>query len=591
MSASTKITVLPTLTPENLESIMADRLAAAKNRNTVIPMLWQGLLELPLNVGNCPRTAKYYVPKDLPQGAATVVLNIPDGFRTVDFLERSGWMDKADTERFCLFAVEPAAGGWKSPDVESAYISAAVGALKLGQHLLVAFAPYVVGYGRIGALLHKIVMSDPLHTAAAVFLDASDIDAACRADYLQHCFSTADRFDPNGEPLTLPYSVVPVPMWIASENPDPDTDSMISYWRSAAKAYNVMTCGEDTVFFQNGETEYTPEGNILQVIVSRRRFACDSPETTDRIYAFLKQYYRYGMGPLSNAVSLRTEPEDIGAERKFFTDRHGIDREYLVYVPAAYRDGHKKLPVILAYHGASQSMRNMMANGMWYRIADEQGIILVYPESTLMAMPNQLSRGLTFAYRPIWELYTDPNNNALIDYADEMLNQVIADYPADPSRIYCTGHSMGCMMTNYLGSSVVSHRFAAVGATSGCLQTRTTTGTQPVPAFMTAGQFDLWDYRVESDGPITAQTDMWLVRNGLATEENVKEVRTSAAEEYSEGRFRNYVWKDAAGIPWVRYAWIAKKHHVHNLNDNRIFWDQWFSLWQLCEDGTRRYSK
>ena len=58
--------------------------------------------------------------------------------------------------------------------------------------------------------------------------------------------------------------------------------------------------------------------------------------------------------------------------------------------------------------------------------------------------------------------YTD------VVYAEDLLDQLIAVYPqVDQGRIYCTGHSMGCMMTHYLGSAEVSHRFAAMGATSG----------------------------------------------------------------------------------------------------------------------------
>ena len=77
---------------------------------------------------------------------------------------------------------------------------------------------------------------------------------------------------------------------------------------------------------------------------------------------------------------------------------------------------------------------------------------------------------------------------------------------------YCTGHSMGCMMTHYLGSAKVSHRFAAMGATSGPLMAREETGSQTVPMFMTMAQYDMWSYDLNQDDTMTTQAvDMWPV--------------------------------------------------------------------------------
>lgn len=146
------------------------------------------------------------------------------------------------------------------------------------------------------------------------------------------------------------------------------------------------------------------------------------------------------------------------------------------------------------------------------------------------------------------------------------------------------------MMTNYLGSSEVSHRFAAVAATSGCLRAREYSGSQILPAFMTAGQFELWNYRIDCDSDITAQVDMWLIRNGLADTDNVRSVRLSGASKvYKEGNFNNYLWCGPDGTPLVRYAWVSEKHHVHTAQECRLFWNQWFSHWKIGPDGSRQY--
>ena len=178
-------------------------------------------------------------------------------------------------------------------------------------------------------------------------------------------------------------------------------------------------------------------------------------------------------------------------------------------------------------------------------------------------------------------------------YAEDLLDQLIAVYPqVDQGRIYCTGHSMGCMMTHYLGSAEVSHRFAAMGATSGPLMAREETGSQTVPMFMTMAQYDMWSYDLNQDDTMTTQAvDMWLVRNGLADASNVVEVRkTGATETYVEGRYNNSVWENEDGIPLFRYAWVTGKDHVNLPAENQLLWDEWFSQITLdTKTGVRAY--
>lgn len=582
---------LPELTMENLAAIMDQRLEATKNASTVIPMLWQGLLELPILVDGQERTAKYYIPKDIPQGSAIVIMNVPEGEETVSFLSKSGWLPLADQERFCLFVLEPGPHGWGSLEEEISYLQEGVKAEMLGQYCLAAFAPYVVGYGPIGVGLHQIIMSDPLHIAAAVFLDAGNVNKQHLEEYMRKEYLIEDPYNPAEKCLQVPYRDIPVPVWIASGTIEEDTEAMLAYWKNAANA-DVSEQHEvwGTVYRQCRPSAYTPQGNILQVAIQPHSYDFGCCTTTAAVYDFLKQYYRYGMGPKSNMISNRVDFEKKGTFHRKFIDSNGIHREYLVYLPPAQCCSGKKLPVVVAYHGASQSMRNMMANGLWYELADQDGIILVYPESTLVPLLPELSGGKAFAYRPLWSL-NEENAYTEADYADELLDRVIAEFPVDKHRIYCTGHSMGCMMTNFLGSTAVSHRFAAMGATSGCLRIREHSGKQPVPVFMTIGQFDLWSYLLSDEGPVTAQLDMWLLRNGLASEDCVQTVRTTGATtQCKTGNYNNYIWADSNGIPWLRYAWISGKHHVHTADESWTFWKQWFSKWSLTENNGRCYN-
>ena len=121
----TAVTKLPQLVYSELESLMAQQAAQYQTKDNVVPMLWQGVLEMDIQVGDAARTAKLYVPQGTPQGAMFVVMNVPEGLNAVSFMETSGWMDKADEEGFCLFVLEPAQGTpWGTLEEEQAYINA-----------------------------------------------------------------------------------------------------------------------------------------------------------------------------------------------------------------------------------------------------------------------------------------------------------------------------------------------------------------------------------------------------------------------------------------------------------------------------------
>lgn len=566
---------LPELTMDNLNAVMAERLAAVKNKNTVIPLLWQGYLELSLSHG---RTAAYYIPQDTPQGTTVVVMNIPEGEETLSFWVKSGWLDLADREGFCLYALEPGKDGWGSPASEAPYLKDGLEAVKLGQYLLLAFSIHLVGYGPIGTELHKLAMADPLHTAAAVFFDASDVDSATLQEYRKKEYIVPDTL--SDHVLHVPYRVVPIPVWIVSKKIDVDTANIISYWKSAALVNEMREDSSfGTIFSQSEDNEYTPEGKILKIAVQEKSYNYASPETTKLAFRFLMQYYRYGMGPRSNQITKKVDCTTMGLERLSFTDKNGIDREALVYVPKKYRNSNKKLPAVFSFHGASQSMRNMMENGLWYHIADENGFVVVYPESTLQPMPAELHRGLPMAYRPLWMLFNQEDAPKDEKFVDELIDRVIKDFPVDSNRLYSTGHSMGCMITNYLGSSSVGRRFAAISGTSGNLLLKGEGGS-PVPAFFTVGQYELWPYDLSVKSGVSDMVNFWLERNALSS---------NSCKILDKGRWHNLIWCDEKGIPWLRYTVIADKHHVHTYEENRVFWDEWFSRWHFADDGNRHY--
>ncbi len=565
------LTELPELNQDNLADIMAERMAATKTDATVIPMLWQGLLEQKIKVGEEVRTAKIYVPENTPQGTTFVLMNVPEGqANTIGWMYNSGWIQLADSYGFCLFVLEPGEGGWKTAEEEMPYFQAGYSAERSGIYLMAGPSVYVVGYGAVGSNLQKIAMANPLSIAAAAFVGANEIDDA----YLEEMGEKS--FDRPGRDYGVMYNEVPVPVMLANSD-----EKLVNYWKGVSSADKEVSNTETMTFWQQSEESmFTPEGNI--VLVGNVK---GTPGATS-IASFLNRYYRYGGGPKSNMIANKVDYDKLGVDFCSFTDSNGIDREYMVYVPESIRGSEEGAPLVIAYHGAQTSMRNFFENTLYYRIANSGRFIVVFPESTLIPVAAALTGGLTKAYRPLWQL----ENPEMIDteevYADELLDDIIANYNVDENRIYCTGHSMGSMMTNYLGTSKVSDRFAACGSTSGPLNGEADYDyEEAVPMFLTMAEYDMWSYDISGESGVTKAVDNWLIRNGIATADNVKDVRTNPDDEYVEGRYNNSVWKNENGIPVVRYAWVTAKDHVNIVDENVTMWTQWFSKWTKTTGG------
>ena len=277
------VTKLPKLDLEHLDAIMAERIAATENPHTPVPMLWQGLLELEIPVGQETRTATLYVPKDTPQGTPFVMLNVPEGKQTLSFLRESGWIDCADRRNLCLFVLEPSAGGWKTPEEEQPYFDACLKAEKDGVYLRGSLSVYAVGYGRIGTAMHRLALSQPLMMAAAAFVNASEL----AEDELTACAGRS--LDTMGRQYGVTAGEIPVPVWFASRKKTEQTEAAAAYWARAIGAGEPTEDAEFGRTYKQGKASVcTPEGNITKVCV---RYTQEEP-ACEQICRFLQQYAR-----------------------------------------------------------------------------------------------------------------------------------------------------------------------------------------------------------------------------------------------------------------------------------------------------------
>ncbi|WP_247237877.1 alpha/beta fold hydrolase [Telluribacter sp. SYSU D00476] len=136
----------------------------------------------------------------------------------------------------------------------------------------------------------------------------------------------------------------------------------------------------------------------------------------------------------------------LGEGRHRSTVSRTVDMPYLLYLPEEYDKSAQPMPLILYLHGGSargNDLTKVRQTGLPALLAEDRHFpfVVLAPQC------------------PSGEIWTDAEG--LIS----LLDQVVATYRIDPSRIYLTGHSMGGRGTWYLAYRYPT-RFAAIAPMS-----------------------------------------------------------------------------------------------------------------------------
>jgi polyhydroxybutyrate depolymerase len=131
----------------------------------------------------------------------------------------------------------------------------------------------------------------------------------------------------------------------------------------------------------------------------------------------------------------------------------GENRDYLLYVPKSY-DAARTTPLVISLHTSMSWPTSAMNISQWNQVADEQGLIVVYPAGT--------GRG-----PKSWEMMAieTPSRMPDVIFISDLIDKLEASYHIDKERIYVNGMSNGAGMAFVL-SCTLSDRIAAVGMVS-----------------------------------------------------------------------------------------------------------------------------
>ena len=263
----------------------------------------------------------------------------------------------------------------------------------------------------------------------------------------------------------------------------------------------------------------------------------------------------------------------MGRDRKPIMDENGKPvvkerthfNKFFVYVPENLPEGPR--PLVLALHGNSAALNDLISESRWTDIADEEGLIICFVQGT-MADGGK-------APVPSW-----PASNA-VKHLEHDIEYMKAHYDIDDERIYAAGHSLGAMT---IGGTIINAKpelCAAYSMNGGMMGGSPVKGKALAPC---TGQMAQYDFGAM---PPTYQVmksfvDPFLTVNGLDPDTAMKDLGKN--EKYGDGKYNMYR-ADIDGAPVVEFIGVEHSPHVFMAEEARLAWD-FMKHWTRNENGS-----
>lgn len=168
----------------------------------------------------------------------------------------------------------------------------------------------------------------------------------------------------------------------------------------------------------------------------------------------------------------------------------GLEREYLLHAPAGL-DRATPRPLVIMIHGGGATAKIAATTTRLSDLADRAGFFAAYPQ----ALPRKSESPVTFLRNPtFWNVgsgfgHAERLRIDDVAYMRAVLDDVLARYPIDPSRVYIAGFSNGAALALRVAVDV-SERIAAVCAIAGHLWRKDTAPRRAIPLLYMIGDQD-----------------------------------------------------------------------------------------------------
>lgn len=170
-------------------------------------------------------------------------------------------------------------------------------------------------------------------------------------------------------------------------------------------------------------------------------------------------------------------------------DVDGRRREVLLHVPDRLAP---PAPLVITLHGGGGTARFAQLATGWSDKADREGFLVAYPEGTR----RDASRGASFLRNPqFWNVgsgsggYVEREKIDDSGFIGRLIDELQAEFPIDPARIYATGFSNGASLAMNLAIDLPG-RLAAVAAVAGPLWRTDRAPSRPTSLIYITGDED-----------------------------------------------------------------------------------------------------
>ena len=194
-----------------------------------------------------------------------------------------------------------------------------------------------------------------------------------------------------------------------------------------------------------------------------------------------------------------------------------IVRQFYIYEGSGYQSN---APVLFVLHGYTSRGLWIMNYSGFQSIADDAGLIVIYPQGTLLPATGQTH----------WNVggWTTSSTTDDVGFINAVINFLNNEYSINSKRIYSTGMSNGGYMSYKLACDL-SPRIAGVVSVTGSMTSETLDGCNPTHPTSVAQIHGLQDSVVNYDGngfskPIEEVMNYWVNINNCSLESDTSEI-------------------------------------------------------------------
>lgn len=259
-----------------------------------------------------------------------------------------------------------------------------------------------------------------------------------------------------------------------------------------------------------------------------------------------------------------SQPAFAQWQNKSFTHQ-GNNRQYRVYKSANYNPS-EPASLVLTLHGLGDNMTNFSGIGM-DNVADTANIIVVVPQ----ALNDQFAGAAWNSGTGMMGYYPNSTIND-VEFIDDLLDTIQANYVINPNRVYACGFSMGGFMTNRLAVEL-NHRFTAFATVAGTFGDGLSS-YDPNSSIRIAHFHGTADQSVPYTGNASGISADSLVNFYIANNQcNSSPQVISVPDTYNDGyTVEQFIYSDGQDNSSVEFYKVNDADHVWLMPSNDIFY-------------------